>query len=102
MPPDVATAVIFGRLLSVFHESIIMRFNRLLHMRVMLPASVVVSDFLNIILSVQFIAHRNTSCVTFIQLYSRLCRYIGETGASCYNFLSKSIFHKNMQARYFF
>ena len=24
---------------------------------------------------------------------------IGETGASCYNFHSKSIFHKNMQAR---
>ena len=27
---------------------------------------------------------------------------VGETGASCYNFHSKSIFHKNMQARDFF
>ena len=26
---------------------------------------------------------------------------IGETGASCYNFHSKSIFHKNMNARDF-
>ena len=26
---------------------------------------------------------------------------VGETGASCYNFHSKSIFHKNMQARDF-
>ena len=29
-------------------------------------------------------------------------RMIGETGASCYNFHSNSIFHKNMQARDFF
>ena len=29
-------------------------------------------------------------------------RAVGETGASCYNFHSKSIFHKNMQARDFF
>ena len=27
---------------------------------------------------------------------------VGETGASCYNFHSKSIFHKNIQARDFF
>ena len=27
---------------------------------------------------------------------------VGETGASCYNFHSKSLFNKNMQARYFF
>ena len=27
---------------------------------------------------------------------------VGETGASCYNFHSKSLFHKNMQARDFF
>ena len=27
---------------------------------------------------------------------------VGETGASCYNFHSKSIFHKNMKARDFF
>ena len=33
-----------------------------------------------------------------IQLYG--CQ-IGETGASCYNFHSKSLFHKNMQARGF-
>ena len=26
---------------------------------------------------------------------------VGETGASCYNFHSKSLFHKNMPARYF-
>ena len=31
-----------------------------------------------------------------------LAIYLGETGASCYNFHSKSIFHKNMQARDFF
>ena len=28
--------------------------------------------------------------------------HVGETGASCYNFHSKSLFHKNMQARDFF
>ena len=27
---------------------------------------------------------------------------VGETGASCYNFHSNSIFHKNMQAQDFF
>ena len=31
-----------------------------------------------------------------------ILRRVGETGASCYNFHSKSIFHTNMQARYFF
>ena len=34
-------------------------------------------------------------------IYS-FCQYVGETGASCYNFHSKSLFHKNMQARDFF
>ena len=28
--------------------------------------------------------------------------HVGETGASCYNFHSNSIFHKNMQARDYF
>ena len=32
----------------------------------------------------------------------KIAKVIGETGASCYNFHSKSIFHKNMQARDFF
>ena len=31
----------------------------------------------------------------------KLVNIIGETGASCYNFQSKSIFHKNMHARDF-
>ena len=29
-------------------------------------------------------------------------RFIGESGTSCYNFRSRSLFHKNMQARDFF
>ena len=79
MPHDVATAVIFGRLLSVFHGSVIMRF-RLLHMRVMLPASVVVSDFRKIFKKIIF---RTIYCTSqhflcyFIQLmYSTMSIYI--------------------------
>ena len=41
------------------------------------------------------------TCPWSAQLESQFVdrRVVGETGASCYNFHSKSIFHKNMQAR---
>ena len=41
------------------------------------------------------------TCVMALGLRNNLSK-VGETGASCYNFHSKSLFHKNMQARDFF
>ena len=38
----------------------------------------------------------------FITTFDQVVGNVGETRASCYNFHSKSIFHKNMQARDFF
>ena len=42
----------------------------------------------------------NVTSMQFTGSYYR-CYTVGETGASCYNFHSKSRFHKNMPARYF-
>ena len=42
-----------------------------------------------------------TVCVSGL-LYMGFYPIVGETGASCYTFYSKSLFHKNMPARDFF